>query len=305
MDAKRETTIDDWGRVRDTLVRGTEKDDVARPSSTDVWRGLISDILARGNEVRQEGRGHEPRSRTTRELIGHRTVWDMRRPLVLCPQRKIGRRFSAAEPAWILRGDNRVSSIAPYASYFRQLSDDGVRMSGAYGPRFVDQLPYILGCLRKDPTSRQAVVSLWRERPGPSADVACTLSLQWLIRNGALCCIASMRSSDAWLGVPYDVVSFSCMSAVVAINMRLDGVVDRLGDLVLTAGSQHLYAIDREAARACSESALRPEDHAPLDLAEFEDEQALADHLQAVADREPTTKRWLGELVTPWPGERA
>ena len=77
------------------------------------------------------------------------------------------------------------------------------------------------------------------------------------------------------------------------------------GHLTVTAGSQHLYAIDHEYARACAESALRPEDHAPLDLAEFADEQELADHLQLVADREPTTKRWLAELATPWPDEKS
>ena len=272
-------------------------------TTTATWRKLVSDVLDGGREVRQDGRGHEPRSRATRELVGWQTRWDMRRPLVLCPLRAIGRRFAAAEPAWILRGDSRLASIALYARHLARFSDDGVRLSGAYGPKFVDQLPYVVGALVADPQTRQAAVSLWRERPGPSADVPCTLSLQWLLRDGVLHCAATMRSSDAWLGVVYDVASFSCMSAAVALALRSrrSDAVGELGELILTAGSQHLYALDFDAAARCAAASDDVADCAPLDLAEFADEQALVDHLQAVADRAPTLRRWLAELAEPWP----
>jgi len=282
----------------DYLKEDVVEYDQAVRTATATWRDLVRDVLSRGQEVRQEGRGHEPRSRTTLELVGHQTRWPMARPLVLCPERKIGRRFAAAEPAWILSGDNRLASILPYARHLANFTDDGVRLSGAYGPKFVDQLPYVVGCLSADPQSRQAVTALWRERPGPSRDIACTLSLQWIVRDQVLCCVAMMRSSDVWLGIPYDVVAFSCMSAAVAIALRSrrPDLVRELGDLVLTAGSQHLYAIDHDAARRCAAADDQP-DCAPLDLGEFASERELVDHLRAVADHAPTDKRWLAELA--------
>ena len=46
---------------------------------------------------------------------GHRTVIPMNRPVVTVPSRGLGTRFLVAEPAWILSGDNRLSTILPYA----------------------------------------------------------------------------------------------------------------------------------------------------------------------------------------------
>lgn len=54
-----------------------------------------------------------------------------------------------------------------------------------------------------------------------------------------------MRSSDAWLGWVYDVHNFSCISAFIALHLK--GV--ELGALFLTAGSQHLYEGNTEAAK--------------------------------------------------------
>ena len=131
-------------------------------------------------------------------------------------------------------------------------------------------------------------------------DIPCTLSLQWILRDRVLHCVVAMRSSDVWLGIPYDVVAFSCMSAAVAITLG-PYLVDRLGCLTIVAGSQHLYALDHDAARACVACEDPGEDTSLLDLSEFASEQELVDHLQAVADRAPTTKTWLGELWRMWP----
>ena len=45
-----------------------------------------------------------------------------------------------------------------------------------------------------------------------------------------------MRSSDAWMGWPYDIYNFSCITAFIALHLNVD-----IGRLYLTAGSQHLY----------------------------------------------------------------
>jgi thymidylate synthase len=162
----------------------------------------------------------------------------MNRCILTCPGRKLGYRFQAAEAWWILSGDDRVESIAPYSKTITQFSDDGKVFFGAYGPKVVNQLSYVVAKLDQDPQSRQAVINIWREDPPATRDYPCTLSLQLLMRAGEIHCIASMRSSDAWLGWPYDVFNFSCISLAVALSLDSR---PKLGRLFLTVGSQHIY----------------------------------------------------------------
>jgi thymidylate synthase len=165
--------------------------------------------------------------------------------------RKLGYRFAAAEPFWILSGKNHLADISPYGK-MAPYSDDGFFMSGAYGPKVTDQLGYVCKTLTEDPGSRQAVINIWRERPGPSKDIPCTLSLQFLIRNGELHCVATMRSSDAFMGLPYDSVFFSLCSAFILSIMRThyQSANDlSLGNLVLSVGSSHIYDKDFEQVK--------------------------------------------------------
>lgn len=266
--------------------------------ATATWRQALRDVLDRGRPVEQASAGAAWRGRTSYELLAYQTVWPMSLALVGCPERRIGLRFLAAEAAWVLSGSNRLDEIAPYAPKLRELSDDGYHLYGAYGPRYVDQLPYVVDAIVKDRLTRQAVSVIWRPRPGPSRDTPCTLTLQYLVRDEKLHCQATMRSSDLMFGVPYDVHTFSMTAAHVALHLRRRGVEVELGDLYLTAGSAHVYKLDREAAER---SAIEIKNGAPreirtdelfehvkpLDLAEFISPQHLVDHLWAIARREP------------------
>ena len=76
----------------------------------------------------------------------------------------------AAEALWILSGDNKVETIAPYNKNIKQFSDDGIIFQGAYGPRIISQLDYVIESLRKDRESRQAVLTIWNPNPKPSIE---------------------------------------------------------------------------------------------------------------------------------------
>jgi thymidylate synthase len=267
-------------------------------STTGVWRRTIADLLERGAEVAPASLGGDWRGRTTRELLAYQTTVPMTAPVTLCPGRKLGYRFMAAEAAWILSGDNRLATIAPFARQLEKLSDDGRTLGGAYGPPFVDQLPFVAAALERDRASRQAVATIWRPRPAiGSADVPCTVAIQWLIRDDELRCLVTMRSSDAWMGLVYDWFTFSAMTAFLALALRPKVGALALGDLTVTAGSQHLYRIDHEHAAACAARDDELVDLAPLDLADFSGPDDLTEHLWSVARRSGVTHgRWLTEL---------
>lgn len=266
------------------------------PSANESWVGLLTSLVGIGDAASPRGQG-------TRELLGWTTVVDLARPLVTVAARELGYRYLAAEAAWVLSGDNRVSTIAPYSKRISSFSDDGVTYFGAYGPRFVDQVGHVVRALRDDPETRQAVMTFWRPNPPRTRDVPCTVALQWLVRDRRLHCVVTMRSSDAWLGWPYDVHTFAALTARVLVGLRF---ADRaawsdvgLGALQLTAGSQHLYDRDRAGVEcvllAPTDLALDP---APLDVGEFTHPDQVAEHYWSLAyPMGRPSRRWLAELA--------
>lgn len=237
---------------------------MARPpyfhGATAAWHHVLELIFCDGQPVR-------PRGMTTTEVLHSSVAFRLDRPLVICPARKLSYKFAAAEALWILAGDDSVEGIAPFNKRISDFSDDGKTFFGAYGPKVVGQLDHVVNTLIADRASRQAVMSIWRENPPPTKDVPCTLILAFTIRSGVLQAFATMRSSDAWLGVPYDFFNFSMIALRVAqlVNERAledaqrtggtdDGwrsPIRALGYLHWSAFSSHLYERDLERAREC------------------------------------------------------
>ena len=244
-----------------------------------VWSDLLCEIYEGGDQV-------YPRGMSCRELLCHQSVVDMRWPITINEKRDVGHKFMAAEAWWILTGQNRVKTIKDYADISR-FSDDDFHFDGAYGPRVVDQVRYVVDTLVDDPHSRQAVMTIWRPNPRASKDIPCTVSLQWLVRDNVIHCNANMRSSDVWLGWPYDVFNFTSITVYILLLMR--GRIDKipvLGNLYLTAGSQHLYETDAKAAREIVEGAYFLENGPVMSTSYFTNSEHLIRRLRIMKDDE-------------------
>ena len=215
-------------------------------SANEAWKTLAKHIL-------NYGTGVAPRGLKTLE-ISHATLsFDMHVPVIACRDRKLSHRFMAAEPLWYLSGSDRLEEIAKYNPRMREFSDDGETLYGAYGPPIKSQLDHVISALLGDRHTRQAWLSIWKPNPRKSKDIPCTIALGWRISTGALHCHAYMRSSDTYLGVPYDWFSFCVLSAFVACfyNRAQSGPAERvrLGHLYFTAASSHVYSGDEKAIR--------------------------------------------------------
>lgn len=222
-----------------------------------IWLDALNDTLVNGALA-------SPRGRLTKEILQRTLVVDMRRPVLTVPERSLGYRFMAAEAFWILSGDDRVATIAPYSARIKDFSDDGERFFGAYGPKIQTQLPYVVEKLQADPDSRQAGLTIWRECPPDTKDVPCTVAVFFNLRDGCLNCHVFMRSSDIWLGVPYDVFNFSMLSHLVCglINESPELTIQP-GRLFLTAASSHLYETNWTDAKFCLPSLVREQPATP------------------------------------------
>ena len=194
-----------------------------------IWSEHLDNILTNGIEL-------SPRGLPTKTLFNARLEFDPKRSVILNQSRDLNYRFMMAEAVWILDGDNTVAGIAPWNPNIAKFSDDGVSFFGAYGPKVVSQLDYVVEALQKDSYTRQAVMTIWREDPPITKDYPCTISLIFYRRMDELDCTVTMRSSDAWLGVPYDIFNFSMILASVAARAEMD-----MGQIVLNMVNAHLY----------------------------------------------------------------
>ena len=245
-------------------------------TANEAWIALLNKML--------DAPTCNPRGMLVREKLAYTSIVDMKYPIVTVCERKLGYKFMPAEARWIITGDNRVATIAPYSKVIEQFSDDGMRFNGAYGPRVVDQLNYVCDMLLKDNDTRQAVMTIWRPNPRPSKDIPCTVAIQWTIRDGVINCHDTMRSSDAWLGWPYDVFNFTMLTGYIMLMLRNRGLTDlTLGNLYLTAGSQHLYQRNWEKAGDVLYSEIRTWEYEPFNPYDFTSQCQLVEQLRGLA----------------------
>lgn len=193
-----------------------------------------------------------PRGMPTQELLHNTTSWEMEYPMILLAERRLNFKFMFAEAYWILSGSNSLEFLTPYCAEIAKFSDNGETLSGAYGVPLMEQAGAVLQKLVDEPDTRQAIITLWKPNFG-SKDVPCTVCLQFLIRNGRLDLSVYMRSSDIWLGLPYDVFTFSMIGWWITLNLRhiWDSRSLEVGRLNITAGSQHLYEQNKTRVSEC------------------------------------------------------
>lgn len=161
-----------------------------------------------------------------------------------------GRVFSClGEFAWYLSGSDETDFIASYIPRYRDADENG-SISSAYGPRLMgtgrnDQLRRVISLLREKPTSRRAVIQLFdrTDLMMESPEVPCTCSIQFLCRDNKVHAFVTMRSNDAYFGLPHDIFAFTMLQELVARSLGFE-----LGEYVHFAGSLHLYDTQSEKA---------------------------------------------------------
>jgi len=201
-----------------------------------VWVSALDNILTNGAIV-------NTRDLECMEVTADLITTEIEKPVVTIKDRKLGYKFMEEEATWMLGGRRDIfhPNMAKY-------SDDGRTLFGAYGPRIASQFNYVVHALHKDINTRQAVLTIWIEKPPATKDVPCTLSMQFMVRNNKLDMFVNMRSSDIWLGVPYDTFSFSCVALKVLHRLNEGGYGIQRGKLYNYAASRHLYMSDFDKA---------------------------------------------------------
>lgn len=193
--------------------------------------------------IKKEGRPHTSSRGGTMELLSV----SLR---ILKPRARIsnsenrGKPFSAVgELLWYLSGSNSLTFIEKYVSAYSHEAIDDI-IEGAYGPRLlamrgsINQLDNIHRLLSEKPGSRRAVIQLFNAEDIATdhKEIPCTTTLQFHLREGLLHLSVSMRSNDAYWGLPHDVFCFTMLQEMIARRLGVE-----LGEYYQYVGSMHVY----------------------------------------------------------------
>lgn len=105
------------------------------------------------------------------------------------------------------------------------------------GETFVDQLQDVIEQIKINPSSRRLIVSAWNPLMiDQMALPPCHMMFHFYVRNGRLSMLMYQRSGDAFLGVPFNIASYSLLLMMVAQVTNL-----KVGELIHTVGDAHIY----------------------------------------------------------------
>ncbi|MBC7939541.1 MAG: thymidylate synthase [Chitinophagaceae bacterium] len=230
------------------------------------YEDLIRHVLTHGvDKTDRTGTG-------TRSVFGHQMRFDLRQGFPLVTTKKVHFKSIALELLWFLRGDSNVGWLRERGV---TIWDEWARPDGDLGPVYgvqwrswptpggghIDQIAEVVQQLKSNPDSRRLVVSAWNVADLPQmALMPCHALFQFYVtppggagEPGRLSCQLYQRSADIFLGVPFNVASYSLLTHMLAQQCDLD-----VGDFVWTGGDCHIYANHNEQVRLQLSRAPRP-----------------------------------------------
>lgn len=218
-------------------------------------------------EILEEGRDRGDRTGTgTRSLFGRQLHFDLRTSFPLLTTKKVHLKSIIHELLWFLSGDTRVEALQERgvriwnewateeqcARFGREAGDLGPvyghqwrnfgatrRPDGTYERDGTDQIARLVDGLRNNPLSRRHIVSGWHAAEADQVALPpCHTLFQFYVDEtaGELSCQLYQRSADYFLGVPFNIASYSLLTLMLA---QVTGL--KPGTFVHTFGDVHLY----------------------------------------------------------------
>ncbi|HKQ07868.1 MAG TPA: thymidylate synthase, partial [Blastocatellia bacterium] len=192
----------------------------------------------------------------TLSVFGHQMRFDLRQGFPLVTTKKLHMRSIIYELLWFLRGETNVSWLQQHGvTIWDEWADERGELGPVYGyqwrhwrtpdGREIDQIAQLIQNLRSRPDSRRHLVSAWN--PADVDKMAlppCHALFQFYAANGRLSCQMYQRSADLFLGVPFNIASYSLLTLMVAQVTDL-----KPGEFILALGDAHLYLNHLEQAR--------------------------------------------------------
>ncbi len=208
-------------------------------------------------EVLDQGVVRDDRTGTgTRSVFGRQLRYDLADGFPALTTKRLHLRSIIVELLWFLRGETNVDFLHRHGvTIWDEWADENGDLGPVYGSqwrswptpdgRSIDQMTQVVERIRTEPNSRRLIVSAWNVAEVDSMALPpCHTLFQFYVANGRLSCQLYQRSGDLFLGVPFNIASYSLLLMMVAQTCGLAP-----GEFVHTFGDAHLYSNHVEQAR--------------------------------------------------------
>ena len=192
-----------------------------------------------------------------KSLFGCQMSFDLSKGFPLLTTKKVHLRSIIHELLWFLKGDTNIQYLKDNNVHiWDEWADDNGDLGRVYGAQWrnwrkpngkpLDQISQVIQNIKQDPYSRRHLVVAFN--PGELDQMAlppCHAFFQFYVAKGVLSCQLYQRSADLFLGVPFNIASYSLLTMMTA---QVCGLTP--GFFVHTFGDLHLYLNHIEQAKA-------------------------------------------------------
>ncbi len=209
-------------------------------------------------KVLEHGSYREDRTGTgAYSVFGEQSRYDLSKGFPLVTTKKCHLRSIIHELLWFIKGDTNIRYLQENnVTIWDEWADEDGNLGPVYGAQWrrwqgspdsqpVDQLTKLIDGIKNNPFSRRHLVSAWNvARVDEMALPPCHVLFQFFVADGRLSCQLYQRSADLFLGVPFNIASYSLLTLMIAQVCGLQP-----GEFVHTFGDLHLYANHLEQAK--------------------------------------------------------
>ncbi|MCO6555442.1 MULTISPECIES: thymidylate synthase [unclassified Gilliamella] len=228
----------------------------------------MKQYLALMQKILDEGTPKSDRTGTgTLSIFGHQMRFNLQEGFPLVTTKKCHLRSIIHELLWFLKGDTNVKYLQDNkVTIWNEWADENGDLGPVYGKQWraweaadgrkVDQISQLIDQIKNDPDSRRMIVSAWNVGELDQMALApCHAFFQFYVANGKLSCQLYQRSCDVFLGLPFNIASYSLLVHMIAQQCEL-----QVGDFVWTGGDTHLYSnhIEQAHLQLCREPRVLP-----------------------------------------------
>jgi thymidylate synthase len=199
--------------------------------------------------ILEEGEEKSDRTGTgTISVFGHQMRFDLSNSFPAVTTKKVHWPSIIHELLWFLSGDTNVGYLQDNkVRIWNEWADEKGDLGPVYGKqwrkwetpdgRLVDQIQTAVEMIKTNPQSRRIIVSAWNVGElDEMALMPCHAFFQFYVNDGKLSCQLYQRSADAFLGVPFNISSYSLLTCLMAQVCGLEA-----GEFIWTGGDCHLY----------------------------------------------------------------
>ncbi len=212
------------------------------------------DLLDR---ILKEGTKKEDRTGTgTISVFGHQMRFNLEEGFPCLTTKKLHLKSIIHELLWFLAGDTNVKYLQENGvRIWNEWADENGDLGHIYGYQWrswpdykgghIDQISEVVETLKKNPDSRRIIVNAWNVADIENMNLPpCHAMFQFYVADGRLSLQLYQRSADCFLGVPFNIASYSLLLQMMA---QVTGL--KAGDFVHTLGDAHLYLNHIEQAK--------------------------------------------------------